>query len=46
MITEADYNVDVWLWSSARSDPNSYALFNQGSAEHKSVSDALIFSFK
>ena len=25
MITEADYNVDVWLWSSARSDPNGYA---------------------
>ncbi|MEH6823396.1 MAG: ethylbenzene dehydrogenase-related protein [Motiliproteus sp.] len=25
MIAEVDYNVDVWLWSAARSDPNAYA---------------------
>lgn len=25
MITETDYDVDVWLWSAARSDPNNYA---------------------
>lgn len=25
MITEVDYDVDVWLWSAARSDPHAYA---------------------
>ncbi len=25
MIAEADYDVDVWLWSAARTDPHSYA---------------------
>lgn len=25
MISEADYDVDVWLWSAARTDPNNYA---------------------
>jgi hypothetical protein len=25
MITDVDYDVDVWLWSAARSDPNNYA---------------------
>ena len=25
MIAEADYDVDVWLWSAARTDPHRYA---------------------